>query len=235
MNKNFFIVLTAMACFALGTFAQSSNDSSSTNMDISNWNTVFIEWNPSKIVYTGNETIDDFDGGFNGLSLGYTRAISLSTSIPLFVEMGLAGQFSFKKDDKSYYNRYDEYYENTTKLSMVSFKIPLNIMYKIPLPNSSISFIPFAGATLRGNIWGEQKKEWGYEDEIKNKKSNLFDKKDMEGNNNTWKRIQIGWQIGLKTHFSEKFIISGSYGTDFSEIVKKYKFHTGSISVGYTF
>lgn len=229
MKKNIYLAMACMACIVLNASAQFSsngNGGSSTVSDNSGWSTVYVEWNPSSFVYTGKGDDDDFDGGFNGFSLGYSRAISLSSSTPLFLEAGLAGQFSLWKEDYKY---------KTDKISILSLKAPVNLIYKFDLPNSTVSLLPFAGLTLRGNLWGEEKYE--YEDDLgsHSKSYNLFDKDDMDGKANTWKRFQIGWQIGLKARFAERFIISGSYGTDFSEIKKKFKVHTGTVSVGYTF
>lgn len=57
--------------------------------------------------------------------------------------------------------------------------------------------------------------------------------KDMGGTDATWNRFQIGWQIGLNARFNSKFLLGLSYGTDFSEIHKKGKIKTTSITIGY--
>ncbi len=233
MEKKIYLVLAIMACIVLNASAQFSsngNGSSATASDNSGWNTVYVEWNPSSFVYTGKDDDDDFDGGFNGFSLGYSRAISLSSSVPLFLEPGLAGQFSFKKVEEG-----GSYYSFTEKISVISLKVPVNLIYKFDIPNSTVSLLPFAGLSFRGNLWGELKEEEEYDGDSDSESFNLFDKDDMDGKEKTWKRFQIGWQIGLKARFAERFIVSGSYGTDFSEIAKKFKVHTGTVSIGYTF
>ncbi len=50
-----------------------------------------------------------------------------------------------------------------------------------------------------------------------------------------WKRLQIGWQIGLKARFGQNFMAGVSYGSDFSEIAYKSTIQTTSLTIGYTF
>lgn len=231
MNKKLFFVFAYMAILVLNASAQFSNSGNNSIPvnDYKGWNTIFFEWNPSSFVYTGKEDVDDVN--FNGFSFGYNRAISLISSVPLFLETGIAVQFSLHKEDES-----KSYYKLSEKLSLVSLKVPVNLMYKVNLPNSSISFVPFAGFTIRGNVWGEDYYKAKYDGNSESVSLDLFDKDDMNKlNSNTWKRIQIGWQVGLKAHFAERIVLGGSFGTDFSEIVKKSKVHTGTVSIGYTF
>ena len=63
----------------------------------------------------------------------------------------------------------------------------------------------------------------------------LFSKKDMGSSSATWKRFQIGWQIGVKARLSRQFQLGVSYGSDFNEIAKKTKIATTSVNIGYTF
>ena len=63
----------------------------------------------------------------------------------------------------------------------------------------------------------------------------LFDEDDMGDKDYTWKRFQIGWQIGVNARISNSFLLGVSYGTDFSEIVKDGKMKTTSVTVGYCF
>lgn len=97
-----------------------------------------------------------------------------------------------------------------------------------------MSLLPYAGLTFRYNISGQRKYEFddSYRDE--DEKLNIFDDEDM-GKEGVYKRFQIGWQIGLNARFNDKFFIGVGYGSDFSEICKKAKIHTTSISLGVCF
>ena len=116
-------------------------------------------------------------------------------------------------------------------LKMFSAYIPVNFGYKYSF-NESWSIFPHAGITLRGNISGKLKgKNFDVDGDSDDTELNVFDKKDMD---KTWKRFQIGWQIGAGVNYN-KFYLSASYGTDFSEITEKSKLKTTSITIGYNF
>lgn len=226
------MLFACVAIFVLNASAQFSNigSSNATVSDNSGWNTIYVEWNPSNANIPKNNVFfwdDDVDGKFNSYSLGYSRAVSLTPSLPIFLEFGLAGQF-LHKSWKNYDN--DQY-----KLSAISVKIPINALYKFNIPNCPVSLIPFAGITVRGNVWGQLKIKDGYNMDRESKNYNVFDKKDMEGKDYTGKRVQVGWQVGLKARFAQKIIIGGSYGSDFNEIFKDLKVHAGTLMIGYTF
>lgn len=121
--------------------------------------------------------------------------------------------------------------------------------YAFAIPNSKITIAPYAGLNLRLNLFGNRKIEvdgldayydedefWEMmEDEYGIKEeANLFDKDDMGHKDATWKRFQIGWQIGVNVDF-QKAYLGLSYGSDFSEIVKDSKLKTTSITLGFKF
>lgn len=230
MIKKFFslVIMASLALGAAAQFSNSGNGGGSVASDNEGWSTVYLEWNPITIHYTGKTSdYDDYDDPtLTGFSLGYSHAFSLTSSTPLFVEVGGAAQFAFHKETSDY----DDDSSETTMLA--SIKVPVNLLYKFELNNSSIALMPFLGLTVRGNVWGQSKYEYeDYDGKNHSETADLFNKKDM-GKDGVWKRVQVGWQIGLKARFGEKFIVGGSYGTDFNDIAKKYKARTGTISVG---
>lgn len=219
------VALLAVTTSASAQFTNSTGGKSSSLSNVSNtdgWSTLWVEWNPStlKIDAKGADDIS-----FTGLSVGYSKAFSVAPS--LFLEAGLGVQYSFYTDDD------DDDLE--IKTNLISAKVPVNLMYAFQIPNSSVALIPFVGANLRFNISGTQKLEYddGYYSDDED--FNLFDKKDMGSSDATWKRFQIGYQIGVKARFTESFLVGLSYGSDLSEIVKKTKVSTTSITLGYTF
>ncbi|MBP3737746.1 MAG: outer membrane beta-barrel protein [Muribaculaceae bacterium] len=234
------IILVTLATITLSASAQfSGNSAGSSSMgDNSGWNTVYAEWNPTSMYYTGKGDADKVN--FNAFSLGYSKAFALSQSVPIFLEAGLAAQFMFKSEtvDERYYED-DSWWKEKQSIHMLSVKVPVNVIYKWNIPNSRVELMPFMGISLRGNVWGEWKESLEtvvngkHNDENGSDSYNLFSKDEMEGKQ--WKRFQIGWQAGIKARFNEKFLIGGSIGTDFMEIAKKEKFINGSIMLGYTF
>lgn len=234
------LLLMAVAFCAGAMNAQSVGGGRDGDREVSKgWNTIYAEWNPTTAHYTGKGDYDD--ANYNGFSLGYNRAISLASSIPIYLETGLAAQYTFRSESDE-----DEGYgwsaEGTSSVRILSLKVPVNFLYVWNIPNTCVDIIPFLGLNLRGNVWGQAKLSIeGYDsysgDYSKSITCNIFDKKDAEklGFDEASKRFQIGWQIGVKARIYNRFIVGGSYGTDFMEIDKKIKLRNGTIMLGYTF
>ena len=230
-----FFVFAIMAMFTLATQAQivSSRSSRITTAgsvgDYSNgWNTIYLQWNPSSF----SPEVGSSES-FTGFSVGYNHAFGLTQSIPLYVEAGIGVQYSFWDGD--FYFRYEgqSVKLKDSKVKILSAKVPVSLMYKFDIPNSTISIVPNAGLDLRFNILGKLKND--QLEEFDKPSFNLFDKDDMLSDDYTWNRFQIGWHVGVNFMFNNQFLVGASYGTDFSEIAKNSKVHTGSITLGYCF
>jgi hypothetical protein len=229
-----FSILTLLALFSLATQAQivSSRTSMTTRQviekDLGEWSTFYIQWNPSSIKPDGGSS-----ESFNGYSIGYNKAISLTQSQPIFLELGLAAQYSYKnkKDTNEGYISGYGWYSNDVEstFTMVSAKIPVQLDYVFNIPNTNIDLVPNLGLDLRFNIIGKVKQEAGGDSES----IDLFDDDDM--GDNAWKRFQIGWHIGINAMFNKQFMVGLSYGSDFSEIAEKTKINTTSLTVGLCF
>lgn len=250
------IAVAAMMMAATGVSAQFTNTgsrSSNSTADTEGWSTLWVEFNP------GTVSPKKGDGeSFTGLSIGYSKAFSLSANIPLFLEAGVGAQYSFKSLDmgEELDDDYYEYCDPSIKYTMISAKIPVNFMYAWQIPNSSVTLMPFVGINMRFNIVGNYKFDWNWSDDmieyfedrygskwedmtedgipLGGIDRNLFDEDDM-GKNGTWNRFQIGWHIGVKARFGKSFMLGAAYGGDFSEVADGLKVSNGSISVGYTF
>ena len=202
------IVMAVMAAMGLQAQAQivSSRSSMITRevVDRGGWSTLGVEYLPSTF---------DMDGtseSYTGLALNFTNAISLTQSIPLFVEWGIGGQYSF-------------YDKKKTDIKIASAKVPINFIYDFLIPNTNIHLDPFVGVKFRFNIWGEGKYGDG-------KSQNLFNSDGPD-----WNRFQVGMQFGLKARFIDKFFVGFGYGFDFSEIAKKTKIQEIKIMAGLVF
>ena len=246
------IAAALLLTVSTGASAQSASSPSGSNSgNNEGWSSVWAEYGISKITY---DCDSDFDRDFNAVSIGFSKAFGLSKNQPLFVEAGLGFQYSFYSETTDVPNhegiydddRYDEYPLSgnyKTKVNMFSLKIPVNFIYKYDFPNSSFSIAPFVGVALRYNFSGKVKFENiddDYDedeyDEDPNCDFNLFDKKDMRKcGMNVWKRFQIGWNIGVKAMYKNKYSIGVAYASDFSEISKKCKISSFNISAAYHF
>lgn len=114
-------------------------------------------WKTFGIEYINGSFSDDLyarsgyeDGNsFIGGAVNYTQAFSITRSVPLFLELGIGGQFSYC----------------TSAVKYVSVKIPVNLIYDIQIPNTKINLDPYVGLNLRGNVWGDSHGENLFKDD----------------------------------------------------------------------
>lgn len=246
-----FAATTASAQFANSN--QSSSMSTTRNLDTNGWNRISVSYNPVKIV-TDYEDADDQNA--NGFSFGYTKGFSIAKEFPLFLEVGVNALYAFNKidaeDDDSLKDLEKQGYNVERKTSLFSLNIPINLAYKFTLNKSDISIVPYLGLNLKGNIIGKakhkltsdlektpyesEKEFWeDFEEEGYGKENtNMFDKKETGSKDATWKRFQMGWQIGVGLNYKQLYVGVG-YGKDFTELCKKTKVATTSITLGYNF
>ena len=247
-------MLMMVSTSAFAQFANSgASSTSSSAADTDGWQGVTASYNIGKLSYD-IEGAKDMD--FDGFSIGYVKAFSISKSLPLFVETGLGltyasgeekgGDFGSYDDDYGWddgdygYDWYDydygydyDYDDFVAKMeyTYIGLTVPVNIAYKYTL-NEDIQIIPFTGVYLRAGVISKVKVDMGGE----SKDYDLFDDKKAKeiGLSDSWNRFQFGWQIGAKVAYKQ-FTAGISYGTDLNEIAKKTKMNNLSISVGYNF
>ena len=112
--------------------------SSKSSSDVEGFGTLYVQFSPSKIKQKSHGSSES--SSVNAVSLGYSYAMPLG-GIPLYLEFGAAAQYFFKSDD---YTDYDVDYETGSystktekaKFSMLSVKIPINIMYSIDVSDA---------------------------------------------------------------------------------------------------
>ncbi|WP_221658101.1 outer membrane beta-barrel protein [Bacteroides salyersiae] len=249
-----FYLTTVLLAVGSSLYAQFTNQdattitrSSPSTVNTVGWNKIYVSYNPMKMVIDKSGA-DDLN--FTGFSAGYAKGISISQQLPFFIEVGINLLYAT--------NTYDNDGDLTIvgekvelKTTLMSANIPVNVIYKFTLANKKISFLPFAGINFRGNIIGKSKYEltefeegknntekdfWKkYEDSSdKKQETNNFDKKETGSKNDTWKRFQAGWQIGLGINFNQLYI-GVSYEKDFNELYKKAKLSSTSITIGCSF
>ena len=182
------------------------------------------------------EMIDDsgLSEKLNAVSIGYNRAINLTPSAPLYLEIGAALQYAFYSDEIDL----NDYHDKITG-SMLTAKIPVSLLYHVAIPNSDFAIEPFAGIDFKYNIIGTAKSEETYKNYGETKKDeekidNIFDKKDCDGH--PANRFQAGWHVGANFVYKKAFI-GVSYGKDFSKFHDDIdlKFNTLSATLGCRF
>lgn len=251
-----FFAVAALMAVSTGASAQFTNGgspSASSSVNTDGWSSFYFQWNPSSL-NSDNEHTDD--QSFTGLTLGYSKAINIMQTSPLYLEIGAALQYSFytidpededdysidPEDEDDYYYYYylspstrsgssyysDDYYyydEGDIKWNMFSIKVPVSLTYDIQV-SEGVSIAPYGGLTARFNLFGSKKNG-------DSKSRDIFEKK--VGKSYVAKRFQLGWQIGANVKFNHQWFLGVSYGTDFSEIAKKTKISTTSITAGLIF
>ena len=205
MKRVLFLSMLIAACMSMSAQITSSQTDLTRRTVVvdryQGWNSVYVEYLPSKLS----------SGAFNGAALNYAHAFSVTQKMPLFVEVGLGGQYSFQD-------------ENGAKMQFASVKVPLNVIYEFSIPGTSISLDPFAGIKTRVNVWGEiTSNEYDIE-------YDLFDE-----NEGRCKRVQVGWNAGLKLRVNNAFFVGGAYGTDFMKFSPNHGIKEFAVSLGLTF
>nr|WP_288697893.1 hypothetical protein [uncultured Prevotella sp.] len=124
MKKLLFLAIATI--MSLGASAQLITSNTVTYKKSSGYNRIGVSYNSISSTAEGSESV-------SGVSLAWTKGISVAKDIPLFVETGLGATYAF--DD----------------LSALIATIPLNVTYKWPV-TESIKIAPLAGLTFNGNI-----------------------------------------------------------------------------------
>lgn len=244
-----FLALAAAMMISITSFAQfsqSKSSSSSSNEISKGWNSLYVQYNSIGTSYSlssFNNKYEDYGDKYqkeidksglseklNAFSIGYNRAINLTPSAPLYLEIGAALQYAFYSDEVDHL----KYTGN-----MLTAKVPVSLLYHVAIPNSDFAIEPFAGIDFKYNIIGTAKREvtykyYGETKKDEDKLDNIFDKKDCDGHQAN--RFQAGWHVGANFVYKKAFI-GISYGQDFSKFHDDIdlKFNTLSATLGCRF
>ena len=262
MKIKFLALVAAMmiSTTSFAQFSQSKSSSNSSNEIAKGWNSLYVQYNSIGTSYSlssfdyGDEYQKAIDNSglsdkLNAFSIGYNRAINLTPSTPLYLEVGAALQYAFYSDEATEKDRYEEVTLKYTA-NMLTAKVPVSLLYHIDIPNSDFAIEPFVGIDFKYNILGSVKQKLteieehdnvggsGYYDddvyEETTKINNIFDKKKCDGHQAN--RFQAGWHVGANFVYKKAFI-GISYGQDFSKFHDDIdlKFNTLSATLGCRF
>lgn len=256
MKINFLALVAAMmiSTTSFAQFSQSKNFSNSSNEISKGWNSLYVQYNSIGTSYSlssFNDRYEDYGDEYqkaidnsglseklNAFSIGYNRAINLTPSTPLYLEVGAAFQYAFYSDEAT---EKDHDVEATLKFTanMLTAKVPVSLLYHIDIPNSDFAIEPFVGIDFKYNIMGTAKSEetykyYGETKKDEDKIDNIFDKKKCDGHQAN--RFQAGWHVGANFVYKKAFI-GISYGQDFSKFHDDIdlKFNTLSATLGCRF
>lgn len=195
------IILSIMlAVFATGI----ANAQRAGEYNLSNNNGEITSYNRIGLSYRNVRFSGGGDGiGYNGAGFDYIHGFSLSSSIPVFLELG--GNVSFTtRNNGGDYGGY------------MTIEMPVNCAYRISLADNEFGLSPFFGFVFKGNIIGTS--DLDYDTQY------WYD-------SNDFRRFQFGWNIGLNFDYKKLYLGFG-YGTDFVKIAERLNTGTFSLKLG---
>ncbi len=192
--KYFIVAAAAMLCSTAnaqfmqsGTERKAENKSDNSGRKYSRgWNSFFFQYN-----YTdaGDNTFDNY----NGASFEYNRTIGLSPNVPLYIQIGAGWRYSISNEDG--------YYDDI-KSNLVTFTLPVSVLYHFYIPNSSVGFELYTGINLKAHVYNDLE----YDDDTETIT------KDLSNPN-------VGWHVGGNVNFG-RFFLGIRYGEDFLKMYK---------------
>ncbi len=219
------LMMAFAAIVSMGASAQLISSNTVTHKKESNG------YNRLSVSYNSLSIDKNFMGGaMNGFSAAWTKGISVSSSMPLYIETGLGLTYAFRSETNEIK---EESYEVDLKHNFLALSVPVNLTYKYEVPNTEFKIAPFAGVYFRGNLLGETK----WEDDYDAESVKWFD--DYEDDGIEAKRFSFGWQVGVGFEY-RKLYLGVSYGSDFNNLIDndddvKDKFNTFAATVGFNF
>jgi len=225
------LITALLLTLGIGAYGQDIN---TTDERMEGWTTVWVEYNPTKL---RTEISGDTDESLDGYSAGISHAFKVGVNSPLFFETGMGVQYSKWSDSAiGYFSPTYSSVRIDVGVDIYSLKVPANIIYYIPVPNSDFSLAPFAGLLFRYNLSGTMDVK---ADQLNVRRElDLFSKTDMNEvslDGKPWKRFQFGWQFGIKVRIGSRFIAGLSYEKDLTNIAYKNTIEVTSLTAGLTF
>lgn len=169
----------------------------------------------------------DYSCSLNGIGLNYIHGFSVAKD--MFVEAGVNLNYQVGSVRNS-------------DLTFSALQIPVNFVYRFDNLIDGVTLSPYVGLNFKYNVLGEAKNK------IKDSESegsdtteqtvNLFDSKDMGGDDYTFNRFQPGWHVGVGAHYG-KIYAGVQWGMDFRSLCSQgendLRTSNLKLSVGYSF
>lgn len=237
------LMLAGALCVASSAMAQDYN-----RVAISYDNTRYSAGGDDKYIDLGDAG-DQKSIATNGFGLNYIHGFSLSSSLPMFLEVGGNVNFNFygkSKRPEGAENDYKYQFQN------INLQIPVNYTWRFNVVED-FTIAPYAGINFKFNFMQRNRSYYDSKDTSDDDKkwTNLMSDKEDGGVGSkdlTWNMFQMGWQVGVNFQYTN-WVLGVQYGTDFipayshtvkgEEGAKDYKsrINTGNLklSVGYCF
>lgn len=182
------------------------------------FNTFDLTYSPVKLTFDFGI---EYNVKLNGVSLNWSQYRLVTDKLPLYLQYGAGLQYAW--GEFSFFGLV------TPNINILSARVPVNAVYKLAIPNTSLVILPYVGLNLQGYFLGKGKSESDvdegyYEDDIYYESDSddgsldIFNKKDMGGD--PLNRIVLGWQIGAKVMY-DRYIFGVGYEGPVTNLYKE--------------
>ena len=160
-------------------------------------------------------TYNDAESMYNGVNLGWSYGLNLTSQKPLFLEFG--AEIAYEKGETSYIakNKHDGFVNEKRRENQINFSVPVVVAYQFSI-NESVKVAPYTGPNFRVNILEDA--------------GGLDLMNDRPSSN----RFQFGWNAGLDFVIS-KFIIGYRFTGDITSYYHKNTDQYHNVRIGYKF
>lgn len=188
-------------------------------------NSIDLTYSPVTLKASGNGT--SISASMDAFSANWAQTMSLTDTQPIFLQYGAGLQYAWGGDKET---SYGTTFKNT--ISFLTAKIPVNVLYRLDIPNTEYAFVPYFGINLQGHILGQATYSYNNVSET----TNYFSKDDMgEGRYN---RFVVGWQIGARLTYQRYFLgiaYEGPITNLYKENNVKLNMSQINLSLGFSF
>lgn len=207
--KKIYFFLVSVALFVSGASASAQfvnqnggSRASSSAADVEDvFNTFDFTYSP--LTFKQGDDNNTRETDMNAVSLNWAQVRAITPAYPIYLQYGVGLQYSWDTETDSG-DDYDYEWSTKATTSFLTAVIPVNVMYCFNVPQTSIALMPYAGINLQGHIIGQYSSKTTYDGETETNKINFFSKDDM-GEEGTYNRFGLGWQIGAKVAYNNYF------------------------------
>ena len=170
-------------------------------------------------------------GTLNGIGLSWTNANALSSAVPLYIQYGVSGQYSFTNEQQKIGS-----WSSSTKIHFLSFKAPVELTYRLLIPGSRFYVAPYAEVDAAVYALGRINSSYRGDSASESSTIDVFTQTSEYGDK--LNRFNLDWHAGIKLFFN-RFLVGASYEGPIIGLYRKneVKIHTSQVnlSIGLAF
>lgn len=163
--------------------------------------TIGVSYHPMSLVISAAD--EKQSGTLDGIGLSWTNANALSSVVPLYIQYGVSGQYSFTNEQQKI-----DSWSSSTKIHFLSFKAPVELTYRLLIPGSRFYVAPYAGVDAVVYALGRITSSFHGDSNIESSTIDVFTQTSVYGDK--FNRFNLDWHAGIKLFFN-RFLIGASY------------------------